>query len=348
MSRNLFVLAAVSAATFACSSESARKSETSTTTFAMDECGLHTAYKGDENCILPPPPDKGFQLHVGPTDYDNPESVYVMQPGDEFTDSFPAVSGNDQDVFFFFRQYRVRPTAHHMIITAMNEADGGAATIAGLGRRIGTANRSEDYPSGGNIAPEDRSVGLPLSAHSNISVSFHTINAGDTPELRELWVNFWYRDPSEVTQPAVEWFNGVDLSLVVPARSTKTLGPYSCNVDAPGRLLWLYGHRHANNVRFTVTRVRGAQRDVIYDAYKWEEPLLLEYSSTVTNRAPDIGSGIEGGWNGILDLAAGDRVEWACDVVNKLDTDLHFTNNTFTGEMCIIDAEAVGSACSGM
>src|SRR5438067_1615602 len=33
---------------------------------AMDECGLHTSYPGDEYCILPPPADKGFQLHIGP------------------------------------------------------------------------------------------------------------------------------------------------------------------------------------------------------------------------------------------------------------------------------------------
>ena len=33
---------------------------------ALDQCGLKTAYVGDENCILPPPPDKGFQVHIGP------------------------------------------------------------------------------------------------------------------------------------------------------------------------------------------------------------------------------------------------------------------------------------------
>jgi hypothetical protein len=42
---------------------------------ALDECGLDTGYAGDENCILPPPPDKGFQLHVGPDDYDDPDAA---------------------------------------------------------------------------------------------------------------------------------------------------------------------------------------------------------------------------------------------------------------------------------
>jgi hypothetical protein len=39
----------------------------------MDECKLDTGYIGDEHCILPPPADKGFQVHYGPTDYDSPE-----------------------------------------------------------------------------------------------------------------------------------------------------------------------------------------------------------------------------------------------------------------------------------
>jgi hypothetical protein len=39
---------------------------------AMGECGLDTDYDGDEYCILPPPPDQGFQLHIGPSNYDNP------------------------------------------------------------------------------------------------------------------------------------------------------------------------------------------------------------------------------------------------------------------------------------
>jgi hypothetical protein len=309
---------------------------------AMNECDLHSGYPGDENCILPPPPDKGFQVHIGPTDYTNPEAAYVLQAGEEKTDDFPAVSGNDQDVFFYYRQYRLRPTAHHIILTVANGSD----VIAG--RRIGTANMSEDFPAGGIIAPEDKGVGSPLAAHSAINASFHAINTTGEPGLREAWINFWYRDPADVTEPATEWFKTGDPTFSIPPHTTTTLGPYTCDVQGDGRMLWLYGHRHANNTRFTVTRVRGTQRDVMYDANKWEEPLLLEYSSLVTNPAPDIANGIEGGFSGILDLTSGDKVEWSCDVNNTHDTALRFTNQTLLGEMCIIDAEAVGSTCSGL
>jgi hypothetical protein len=311
----------------------------------MNECGLHTAYAGDENCILPPPPDKGFQVHIGPTDYDNPEAAFVLQPGAEATTNFPAVSGNDHDVFFYYRQYRLRPSAHHIILTVPNGSNPSAGSSIAGGRRIGTANLSEDFPAGGVIAPEDLGVGSPLAPKTAINASFHTINTSDKPALREAWINFWYRDPSEITDPATEWFKTGDIGLSVAPFESKTLGPYTCTVDKPGRMLWMYGHRHANNTRFTATRIRGAQRDVIYDANKWEEPVLLEFSSLVTNPAPDIPNGVEGGWNGILDFLAGDKIEWSCDVVNTHDVTLRFTDQTLTGEMCIIDAEAVGSNC---
>lgn len=306
---------------------------------AAQPCGLNTGYEGDDKCILPPPADKGYQLHIGPTNYTNPEAAYVLQPGQELTTDFPATSTNDKDVYFFYRQYRLRPTTHHTIITAAN----GSAIS---GRRIATANTSGEYPANGITAPEDMGVGIPLAAHSSIDVSFHTINTSTDPQLRELWINFWYKDASTVTQPATEWFNiGNPVFSVAPHTKT-TLGPYTCNVSGSGRLLWLYGHRHANNTRFTVTRIHAGQRDVIYDANNWEEPLMLNYSTLVTNPKPDIANNIEGGWNGILPVVAGDQVTWSCDVNNTHDTALTFTEQTYLGEMCIVDAEGVGATCN--
>ena len=65
-----------------------------------DECGLKTGYAGDDQCILPPPPDKGFQVHIGPSDYANPEAAYLLQPGEERTSDFSATSTNDKEIYF--------------------------------------------------------------------------------------------------------------------------------------------------------------------------------------------------------------------------------------------------------
>jgi len=312
---------------------------------AMDECGLHTAYAGDEYCILPPPPDRGFQLHIGPSNYDNPEPEYILAPGQEITTDFSAVSGNDKPVHFYYRQFRQRPGAHHNIITA-GSAGGGLIGGFALGHRIGTSNLlAEDNPKGAITAPENEGVGIPIEAQSPINVSLHSINVSDQPELREVWVNFWYVDESKVTDEAQELFQIGDPLLAVAPGADTILGPYSCAISAPGRMLWFYGHRHANNVRFSAWRVRGDQRDLFYEGLNWEEPLVLEFSTTVDNQTPDDSNGIEGGWSGILDLLPGDRLEWECHVVNQTDGTLRFTNNTYTGEMCIMDGELIGTNC---
>jgi hypothetical protein len=312
---------------------------------AMNECDLHTKYAGDEYCILPPPADKGFQLHIGPSNYDNPEAQYLLAAGQEITSSFNATSGNDKQVYFYYRQFRMRNGAHHNIITSGSGGDNG------LGQRIGTSNNlAEDDPKGGIIAPENKGVGISLPAKAAINVSLHSINTSSATELREIWVNFWYRDASEVTEPVHEMFLTGDPTLGggIPAGADKVLGPYSCTVSGTGRVLWMYGHRHANNVRFSIWRERSGTRDLVYQGYDWEEPMVLDYSSTVMNPVPDTGPDVEGGWNGILDVQTGDKLSWECHVINKTQGTLRFTNNTYTGEMCILDGEMVGATCNGI
>jgi hypothetical protein len=305
------------------------------------ECNLHTKYASDENCILPPPKDQGFQMHIGPSNYDNPEPQYILAAGQEITSDFPTTSANDQQIYFYVREYRMRLGAHHDIITS------GGAGDAGLGQRIGTVNQLiEDYPKGGIIAPENKGVGIKMAPHASINVSLHSINTSDKPELREIWVNFWYRPASEVTSPVSEVFSIAAMTPIPPKGDVTTHG--SCNVSGNGRMIWAYGHRHANTVSFTMWRQRGGKKDPatpVYAGYNWEEPMVLDYSSTVTN-APPGDSPNEGGWSGILDAKTGDQFVWDCHVINKTNGTLNFTNNTYTGEMCILDAEMVGASCN--
>lgn len=312
--------------------------------YAMDECDIDTGFVGDEYCIKPPPPGKGFQLHIGPSDYANPDPMYVLEPDDESTDNFGAVSGNDSNIHFLFRQFRMRPGAHHMIVTAGGSAVGGGELFGG--RRVATANASQDSPVGGIIAPENEGVGIPLEPNAGLNVSLHSINVTEQPLIREIWVNFWYRDSSKVTEEATQLFATGDVGFAVNPGEDVILGPYSCDIQAQGRMLWFYGHRHASNKRFSAWRVRGGERELFYEGFDWEETLLLEYTSLITNPVANREMRVEGGWSGILDLEPGDKLEWECHVVNEQDVTLRFTNNTYTGEMCIMDAELVGTTCN--
>ena len=303
-------------------------------------CELDTGFPGDEYCLPPPPPDQGFQIHIGPSDYDNPGPEFLLQPNQEVTTNFQVVSGNDEPVFFYYRQYRMRPGTHHNIV--------GTVPAGGLdiGRRLAITNHLiEDNPKGGMLAPENSGIGIPLDPNTPLVVDVHSINVTDAPALREVWINFWYREPSEVTETVLAFAHPGDTTFAIAPRADTMLGPYRCQVFGEGRILWMYGHRHANNQRFTAWRIRGAERTLLYESYNWEDPLLLEFSSTVQNPVADRAKQVEGGYSGVLDLRPGDQLEWECHVVNQTDGYLRFTNENFTGEMCILDAELVGAGC---
>jgi hypothetical protein len=67
-------------------------------------CGLNTKFSGDGNCILPPEETKGFQVHVGPSDYDNPDSKWLVPPGGEVVECYHTYSPNAAPIYYFKQQ----------------------------------------------------------------------------------------------------------------------------------------------------------------------------------------------------------------------------------------------------
>jgi hypothetical protein len=295
---------------------------------AMDECGLKTTWKGDEYCIKPPPTDKGFQMHIGPTNYDNPEPKYLLQPGDEVTETFPATTGNASDVYYYWRQYRMRPGSHHLIVNA------GARRIGG------SSNMAKDNPEGGVIAPENQGVGMPLTAHTALSNSLHYFNFTEKPVIKEVWVNFWYRDKADVKTPTSEVFSMLGMGIA-PGQHVNKHG--ACAVQQAGRILTIYGHVHAHDQRFSVWRTRGGNKQLVHESYDWEHPNVSEFSSTVMNPKLDPATKKDGGFSGVLDIMPGDQVEFECQILNDTNTTFLGANEAENDEMCIMIGDTVGT-----
>jgi len=300
---------------------------------AMDECGLKTKFVGDEYCIKPPPADKGFQLHIGPTDYENPGQEYLVQPGEENVVSMNAVSGNDKDIYYFQRQYRMRPGSHHVIVSVD-------------GRRIGgIQNLARDYPTDGMIAPEDEDVGLTLKARSNMNVNMHFYNFGEKPMIREMWVNYWYKDNAAVKEPSLPIYSITGVSAAT-AHSHVVVGA-SCPVTGSGRVLDLYGHRHLNNIRFSIWKTSSGKKDLVFEDYNSEEPGALDYNSLAMNPAPNPMTKTLGGKAGVLDLKQGDTLDFECEIVNNTNKNFFGANEAQDDEMCIMIGDSVGATVSG-
>jgi len=296
---------------------------------AMDECGLKTNYQGDEYCILPPPADKGFQLHIGPTNYDSPEAKYVLQPGEENVVNLTATSGNDTAIEYYYRQYRMRPGSHHVILNVN-------------GKRIGgTQNLARDQPENGIIPPENEGVGLPMAAHVQISANMHFYNFTDKPIIREFWTNYWYKEPGTVKETAKSVFSMTGVTAAV-AHSHVVVGA-SCPVQGEGRALSLYGHRHLNNVRFSIWHTSGGKKDLVFEDYDSEHPGILDYNSLTTNPAPNAVMQTVGGSSGILNLKQGDTLDFECEIVNNTDKNFFGANEATDDEMCILVGDTVGA-----
>jgi hypothetical protein len=300
---------------------------------AMDECGLHTQYKGDEYCILPPPEGKGFQMHIGPSNYDNPEPMYLMQPGEENVINLNTTSGNDKDIQYYYRQYRMRPGSHHVILSSNGKSIGG------------TQNLARDQPDYGVIPPENEDVGLPMAAHSPITANMHFYNFSEKPMLRELWVNYWYKDPAEVKETASRIFSMTGVTAAV-AHSHVVVGA-TCNINGNGRVLSLSGHRHLNNVRFSIWHNSGGKKDLVFEDFDSEHPGELEYNSLALNPLPDMTNKTVGGSTGILNVKQGDTFSFECEIVNMTDKNFFGANEAQDDEMCILTGDVVGATVSG-
>jgi hypothetical protein len=306
-------------------------------TLAMDECGLDTKWNGDEYCIKPPPADKGFQIHFGPADYNNPEAKYLLEPGDETNENFSDMTGNTEDVYYLYRQYRMRPGSHHLTIYG---GGGGGGFGLGGARLGGTQNLAKDDPTGGVIAPENQGLGIHLAAHTPVSLSLHYINLTEQPILKEFWVNFWYRDKADVKDAAIDMFSMAPI-MIAPGQHVLVHG--DCPISETGRVIELYGHRHANNLRFSAWHEHGGQKDLVFEDYDWEHPAILEYSSIVENTPPDPAKKVAGGASGILNLAPGDTMSFECDIVNNTDQFFVGQNEAKNDEMCILIGDTVGA-----
>jgi hypothetical protein len=304
-------------------------------------CDIHSGYDGDEYCIMPPDPSVGFQLHYGPKNYDDPEEVkrYVLMPGQETTDCIFMKTPNDVEVFHSEYHGRMRPGSHHMLVfTRSSEAAdsiGPEQCNQGLDTAmiLGAQTPTIDIDRSQNPAPENDGMAQKLGPRAQAVFQLHYLNTTGKPMLREAWANVIYTDPSKVKVLSDPIFFLAGLSANIPPATTKiTKGQAIAPQDV--RLVAATGHYHAHTVRFSAFSVIGGERKQILEDYDWHDPKMFTYDSLQTNPMWNPGEKKAGAWSGLLNLSAGDRIEWECEVVNDSNVTLRFGDAVYTGEMC--------------
>ena len=321
-----------------------------------------SGYPGDEFCILPPPPDRGTQVRVGPTSYTAVPAEFLMQPGREIVDYYYTNATTTEDQYYYRTNIRMRAGSHHMIIRVLgtDRGDGFSPEQDLFGtlrpdsaesRSFGGAQRpDEDRPAGILEVPaENADMGELLKAGQQFSFNLHHFNLGQSPVLREAWVNIWWKPKAEIKRPIGGISivgNPLDLSM---APGEHRVLHYMCPVSSPVRIITLNGHRHASTSRFGawVVRKDGSTQSV-YESFDYNDMPTYQYDTLSTNPAPDMAKRIDGAWTGPLELVAGDQLHFVCDVRNELAQPLKFANEVKTGEMCILFGSRTGGPLCGL
>ncbi len=318
-----------------------------------DPCGLQSGFPGDEYCIKPPPEGKGIQIHFGPKSYSDTAEVakYLLKPGEEFNAYGIANIDALEDHWYNYTQIRMRPGSHHLINTLVQGANspegylpsGSGCPGTPVGGFPGTQNLIRNMPPGGVEAPENVGLGSKLTANTQLCLNHHAYNYNsDTPILREVWINVWFVDASEVTQKtsSVTIFAGPWMGI--PPHSQQVLKA-STDVSGDGRIINMFGHRHAATDRFAVWK----NDELVYDSWNWQESVAYDYDSITKNPPLDPDKKTDGAVSGVLPVTQGDKINIECDVNNQTDNTLYFKNELLTGEMCILFGSSVGVGIQG-
>ncbi|HEX4341348.1 MAG TPA: hypothetical protein VH062_35815 [Polyangiaceae bacterium] len=329
-----------------------------------EPCGdsFKTDFPGDDLCLKPP--KDGFQLHVGPgpDDYDNPDAVqkWILPAG-----GFPG-QGPDTNWCYYMKtpnttpiytaEYyaHMRPGSHHYIMFGVNadvadstgpdscaqrdaQVAGGANFLSGATREVQNAAMFGD-------APEDQGLGSPIDANAQLNMNLHFVNISDAPVLEEIWVNMIEKPADEVTNivKAIEWYGG--LTMQIPPHENQTLQSPAAGCAPPSdipttRILGVTAHMHANTVRVSMYHqapgVADADKELVFDDFDWSEPTVWLFNSKLTNPMPDRDSAKSGApISGVFNVTPQDKFSWECQVENKTDTTLTFSDKAYTGEMC--------------
>jgi hypothetical protein len=311
-------------------------------------CGaLNSGYPGDDLCILPPDPELGIQLHVGPTDYTDPAQLaaFELAPGQEVTRCYYFHAPNAETVNFYEQQYRMRPGSHHLIMhmntAGDTRAEGWDACEAQGFIPIGGTQRSvSEFPVDGVTPPEDENLFRPMLPNALVKFELHFVNSTPDPILREVWVNLRRKEVKDGDQILGGVFM-IGAGINVQPHTKEILNYKSTPLTEPKRVVSLFGHRHAHTTRFSVWAHRAGVREMIYEDYDWQEPTELSYNTVIKNPAPDPVKRTPGGVSGMLNFEVGDIMEWECEVDNTSDNVLTFRNEVYTGEMCNVFGSSV-------
>jgi hypothetical protein len=314
--------------------------------------GIDSGFDGDEFCLAAPDPNTGYQLHVGPSDYTNPDEIakYVAEPGVETNWAETKAAPNDAMVYWDGYYSSMRPGSHHFILFALDQgtaapttsgpSTNGDGTEAAVGAVGGTfiAGATRTLQNALTYSGEDEGVATETYPHQNLAMNLHFINTADHPLLQEIWVNFHVIPEADVRawKRAITWYGG--LAMNIPPQTSYTLeSGETCPAPANAtnlRIQGVTGHVHANTLEYSASMHRDGQTTLLFQDFDWHEPREWRFASDIDNGVSDPTNKTAGAYSGPLAVQPTDVFSWECEGFNQANVNLTFSNKVYDGEMC--------------
>ena len=238
-----------------------------------------------------PVPTSGVQFHLGPWD---------VAPNFEREFFYYEPLNNDQPLFVNRVDMAMRPGSHHLILYDLSDnipeilvpepqvfreirdANGNyiPSTLmitSHLNFVTGTQwpRMTYHYPPG---------VAMRIPADAGFDINAHYVNRSSEIIQGEIYANLHTVDSSQVEHVAERLFmNNLDINI--PPNATTTLNK-TFVVDKKVQIFQLFSHAHEHMTEFRVF-IDGGPRDgeLVYIAYDWEHPPILELNPTLTLEA---------------------------------------------------------------
>ena len=310
-------------------------------------CPTNSGFVGDDSCLAPPDPSEGFQLHYGPSDYDDPTEVakFTLTPGQETNDCFFVKTPNDADIVYSGYEIQMRPGSHHLNANARTDlAADGFGPCVGSDANPGGLLADSQTPKldlRTDPAPENQGLGRTVPAHTQAVLNFHVINTTAKDTLREAWLNYYYIKPEDLKgqRGAVNLTGGLGYDITPGTHKTYQ---YSCSPSMPVRILALSTHMHAHALRMSMWKVSNKVKTKLMEGYSWEDPPTLFFDTAHTNTPANPTTATPGGdVSGDVTIDPTEALQWECEVNNDSNVTLTFRNEVFTGEMCLVTGNGV-------
>jgi hypothetical protein len=313
-------------------------------------CAFDTGFPGDDACLLPPAPDEGVQIHIGPARYDDPIEVarFTLDLGDEREECFSFLLPNAADAEYDEWEFSARPGLHHTVYTQYRiEVSDGQLDVclddyADAQQLFAGVMPAPQRPrvQRREAAPENAAIAYPLPARGPAQARMHHFNTTNSKVLRESWLNLYFPGkPASEQAGYAQLTAGVTLTML-PGEERAT--GFSCPISDPGQLLSLMSRTSRATLRVSAWLLRaGGERIHILESPTSDTPTLFDFDSVTRN--PPLVSESAGAFSGILAFEPGDSLEWSCQIANFGNGPITHSNADGKGAVCDLVGATTGS-----